>query len=363
MKVAILGTVGVPGRYGGFETLAENLVRHHQRSGSADRLTVYCSAVAYPDRPPRYLTAELRYSRLKANGPQSVLYDAVTLLDAARNGNDAALLLGISGAIVLPLIRLASRMRIITNVDGIEWRREKWKGLTRRFLRLSERVAVRFSHEVLADNQAIADYLRDAYGVEASVIEYGGDHAVQPESSLSPSVRSNKISLPSGYALALCRIEPENNIGMILEAFVRARKPLAFVGNWNNSDYGRALKERYGTVPGLYLLDPVYQADDLYEIRKGAKLYVHGHSAGGTNPSLVEIMHFGVPVLAFDCIYNRVTTENQATYFSSEKELINLLEYEVYMANGSRMQEIAERRYCWSQISGRYFQVIAASRA
>lgn len=355
MKVAIIGTVGVPGRYGGFETLAENLVRHHQRSGSTTKLTVYCSAGAYPDRPPRYLSAELRYSRLKANGPQSVLYDAVALLDAAWRGNDVALLLGVSGAMVLPFVRLVSRMRIVTNVDGIEWRRDKWKGLARHFLRLSERAAVRFSHAVVADNQGIADYLSETYGIKATVIAYGGDHALEPADESFPDAGDS--GMPPDYALALCRIEPENNVGMILEAFARARKPLVFVGNWDNSDYGQALKARYGSARGIHLLDPTYEPGKLYEIRRRASLYVHGHSAGGTNPSLVEMMHFGVPILTFDCIYNRFTTEDQARYFSTAEELTQLADDSVSCENGERMREIAGRRYRWNLISEQYFQL------
>lgn len=360
MKVAIVGTVGVPGRYGGFETLAENLARHHQRSRSPASLTVYCSAGAYPDRPPRYVTAQLRYSRLKANGTQSVLYDAFTLLDAALRGNDVALLLGVSGAMALPFIRVVSRMRIVTNVDGIEWRRDKWKGLARHFLRLSERAAVRFSHAVIADNQGIADYLRETYGIEATVIAYGGDHALEPAGESSPD--GGDSGLPTDYALALCRIEPENNVVMILEAFKKARKPLVFVGNWDNSAYGQALKTRYGSAEGIRLLDPVYEPGKLYEIRRGASLYVHGHSAGGTNPALVEMMHFGVPILAFDCVYNRFTTEDQARYFSTAEELTQLAEETIDSGNGMPMCEIAERRYRWDLISDQYFRLIEQIR-
>ncbi len=163
MKAAILGTVGVPVATAGFETLAEKPWCGNIRN-SAQR-TILPSIAAPGLRLPaeKYLGAQLYYSRWKANGLQSVLYDATTLLHSVWRGHDVALLLGVSGASVLPLIRLFSRMRIVDHVDGIEWRRDKWKGLARHFLRFSEWMAVRFSHEVVADNQGIADYLRDAY--------------------------------------------------------------------------------------------------------------------------------------------------------------------------------------------------------
>ena len=155
-----------------------------------------------------------------------------------RYGHDRILLLGVSGALVLPMIRLVSRTRIITNIDGIEWKREKWRPFARMVLRASEWAAVRFSHEVVADNQSIADHVRDNYGSSCHVITYGGDHALH---------RTGEAKAPEeltdSYALALCRIEPENNAHVILEALGEADMPLVFVGNWNNSDYGRELSK------------------------------------------------------------------------------------------------------------------------
>lgn len=360
MKVAILGTVGVPGCYGGFETLAENLVRQNASRGPIEHLTVYCSGPAYQTRMSTYFGAQLEYSRWKANGVQSVVYDAATLLHCAWRRNDVALLLGVSGAVTLPFVKLFSRMRIVTNVDGIEWRRDKWSGLARRFLRLSERLAVRFSDEVVADNQGIADYLREAYGISPRVIAYGGDHAVAARPL--PDIRSPVASLPLGYALVLCRIEPENNIGLILEAFAGSGRDLVVVGNWDGSDYGRGLRRQYGSRPNFTLLDPIYEPTELYRIRKSAGLYVHGHSAGGTNPSLVEMMHFGVPVMAFDCVYNRYTTENRAVYFSSASDLRRIISQADGPDCGPEMQDIAVRKYRWEVVADQYFQLIGAER-
>ena len=137
MKCAIIGTVGVPARYGGFETLAENLVRYHANQHVSSELTVYCSGNTYPERAKTYHKADLRYSRFNANGPQSVIYDIATVLDAVRRSHDVLLVLGVSGAIILPLIKLFSRKRIVINVDGIEWQREKWQGIAKHFLRWS----------------------------------------------------------------------------------------------------------------------------------------------------------------------------------------------------------------------------------
>ncbi|MCA0911035.1 DUF1972 domain-containing protein [Qipengyuania gaetbuli] len=355
MKIAITGTVGVPARYGGFETLVEKLVCHAQASDQPiDQLTVYCSKQAYEERPSHYCGARLRYSRLNANGIQSIIYDCVAALDAIWRRHDRLLVLGVSGAIIFPLLRLISRARIVTNVDGIEWRRPKWTGLGRYFLKWSEWLAVRFAHEVIADNQGIADYLKETYKIEARVIAYGGDHAVQ-------SIAEEPIDIgliPDDYALALCRIEPENNVAMILEAFENSSLPLVFVGNWNNSEFGRKLRSQYAHSPNILMLDPIYEPTALQRIRGNASAYIHGHSAGGTNPALVEMMHVGHPILAFDCSFNRYTTEDCAAYFASAPQLADLVAGISDIKNGSLMNEIANRRYRWDVIGAEYFSLL-----
>lgn len=356
MKVAIIGSVGVPGQYGGFETLADNLVQQHEAQSIEAELTVYCSAKAFSERPAHYRKAALRYIGFNANGAQSIVYDIVSLLDAIRRDHDVVLLLGVSGALALPLLRLFSRARIVVNIDGLEWKRAKWGGLARLFLWLSEYAAVRFSHAIIADNQAIADHVRESYGSDSHVITYGGDHA------LAHAMKGGApASLPDSYALALCRIEPENNAHTVLEAWAQLDTPLVFVGNWANSPYGRDLKARYARCANLYLLDPVYEPERLHALRARASVYVHGHSAGGTNPSLVEMMHFGIPVLAHGCVFNRHSTEGRARYFETSADLVReaqALTPEQSASVGADMLEIARRRYTWDQVGKAYFALL-----
>jgi len=358
--ISIIGTVGLPANYGGFETLVENLVVYHHRKKLANPITVYCSSKVYAERVPSFLSAELRYIPLKANGAQSVLYDILSLLSAVARSSDTIILLGVSGAIALPLIKMFSSVRIITNIDGIEWRRDKWRGLAKHFLRFSEALAIRFSDTIIADNDAIADYVRQKYDIHPRVIAYGGDHAVQAETANAPE------RVPtSGYALAVCRIEPENNAHMILRAFAELpSQSLVFVGNWSKSNYGRDLRQQYSGHENIFLLDPIYDLGVLKSLRMHARCYVHGHSAGGTNPSLVEAMHFAIPVLAYDCSFNRSTTEEQATYFRSSTELesavIALKKINLELS-GLKMKEIALRRYTWETIAQHYFELADSS--
>ena len=356
-KIAILGTVGVPANYGGFETLAENLIKYHDVASLKSSLTVYCSSKSYPSKEATYLSARLKYVPFNANGAQSIPYDIVSLFSAVWNRSDVILLLGVSGAIALPLVRLFSSARIITNIDGIEWRREKWQGWVKRFLRFSEKMAVRFSHEVISDNGAIAEYVKHTYGVDSHVIAYGGDHAVTDDAA-----PVDEYNLPESYAFSVCRIEPENNVHRVVEAFVQLpTHVLVMVGNWNNSEYGRSIRELYAACNNLYLLDPIYDLGKLNTLRSHAALYVHGHSAGGTNPSLVEAMHFGKAVFAFDCDYNRSTTEDKAFFFKNCEELVHLVQT-IKSSDAERvgeiMAEIAERRYTWCVVAKQYFALL-----
>lgn len=362
MKIAIIGTVGVPANYGGFETLAENLVKYHDAASLSGPITVYCSSRNVVSRERSFLSAQLKYVPLRANGAQSIPYDIVSLMSAVQNRSDVILLLGVSGAIALPLVRLFSSARIITNIDGIEWRREKWQGWAKRILRFSEKMAVRYSHEVIADNGVIAEYVKGTYGADSHVIAYGGDHAVAVD-----AVSVVEYDLPASYAFSVCRIEPENNVHVILEAFSKLdAHPLVMVGNWNNSEYGRVLRQRYASSGNISLLDPIYDLGKLKTLRSRAVFYVHGHSAGGTNPALVEAMHFCRPVLAFDCDFNRSTTEDKAIFFKTSEALVHLIEtLDVTAAErvGRSMLEIAERRYTWRVVAQQYFALLGTQHA
>lgn len=352
-RVAILGTRGVPANYGGFETLVENLIEN--RGTSVAKYTVFCSSRDLDKKNTSYKGAELKYIPLRANGMQSVIYDAVSFF-RARNGYDTILMLGISGCIFLPLLRLFRRKKIIVNIDGLEHRRKKWGRFARWFLRISEASAVRFADTIVADNKAICDYVYSTYGKKAEMIAYGGNHVLRTVTEPYEQAILENYSLSSGeYAVALCRIEPENNCHIILDAFSGSGNRLLFIGNWNNNKYGKKLKKEYGRFPNIIMLDPIYDLDTLYVLRKNACCYIHGHSAGGTNPSLVEAMFFGCRIFAFDVIYNRYTTGNNADYFSDKEELQRLISG---IKNDNKdpgaMYETACREYTWDIIAKQY---------
>ncbi|MFK8069032.1 MAG: DUF1972 domain-containing protein [Gammaproteobacteria bacterium] len=359
-RLSIVGTVGLPASYGGFETLAENLVNYSNKNELPISICVYCSGFKR-DRARYYKGAELIYVPVKANGILSIFYDIFSLFSSVKNGSTTVLVLGVSGAVAIPILRILSKVEIITNIDGMEWKREKWGVIARQFLKFSESVAIKYSHTIISDNEAIRNYITDVYSVSSKVIAYGGDHAVVASQGACVT------GIPDKYFFSLCRIEPENNVELILYSATMCESiNLVFIGNWDASSYGRMLKAKYHSFENIYILDPIYELEVLAGLRSKAIGYIHGHSAGGTNPSLVEFMHFGIPVVAFDCSFNRFTTHSAAYYFSNDVELIEILmtfhlDFRKAEKVGERMKALAVEYYTWDAVGRLYFDLVLNS--
>ena len=349
-KVAIIGTQGVPANYGGFETLVENIIGDNC-SGDV-QYTVFCSSKDMPAKTGEYRGARLKYVPLRANGVQSIPYDIVSMM-RSMCGYDTILILGVSGCVFLPVFKLFCRKRIIVNIDGLEYRRAKWKPWVKKFLKLSEKIAVRFANVIITDNKGIQDYVREEYCKETTLIAYGGNHAlIDITEEREKEILQQHNLEKRGYCMSVCRIEPENNCHMTLEAFKNNKEKLVFIGNWNRNGYSRKLKEEYSGIDNIMLLDSIYDLEILHSLRHNAKYYIHGHSAGGTNPSLVEAMFFGCPILSFDVVYNRETTKNKAHYYSNAEELTALIAQGV--DNGKELKEVACEEYTWAKIAKEY---------
>jgi len=358
-KVAIIGTVGLPAKYGGFETLAAHLV---EELADTYDFTVYCSSKKYSkeERLDRWKGAKLKYLPLDANGIQSIPYDSFSIFHALFT-SDVLLVLGVAGAWLLPFVKLFTKKKIIISIDGIEWKRDKWSLAAKLYLWWAEKLAVRFSHIDISDNESIQDYTSLRYKTISRVIEYGADHT---KANLCPTAE-NQVQYPflsEKYAVKVCRIEPENHVHTILKVFSEfPDKKLVLVGNWSNSQYGIDLKKQYSEFDNIFLLDPIYNQETIDLIRGNASLYIHGHSAGGTNPSLVEAMFLGLPIISNGVSYNRTTTENQAFYFSDEAELKTILKNltdDELSKCAAKMKKIAERRYTWKKVAKKYNNLI-----
>ena len=311
--VLILGTRGIPAAHGGFETFAERLAVYLADRGW--RVGVYCqrdvAQVGTRVTSRDWNGIELITVEVGLRGPAATLaFDAICVHDAAARGG-VCLVLGYNGAVFLPYLR-ARGGKILTNMDGIEWRRPKWSLPVRAFFYVSEWIAAWSSQRLVADHPIIADHLARRRPRRAiATIPYGGD---QPPDGIGPPPLGLQ---PDRYLVSIARIEPDNNILTIVEAFSRRRRGVRLVvlGTMSvGNPYHRAVEDAASDevlFPGA-----IYEADQVQALRVHALAYLHGHTVGGTNPSLVEALWAGSAVLAHDNPFNRGTAGEGQFYFS-----------------------------------------------
>ncbi|MCJ2123486.1 DUF1972 domain-containing protein [Methylobacterium sp. J-077] len=351
----ILGTRGIPAAHGGFETFAERLALY--LAGRGWRVGVYCQQEVERVRT-RVSTRswngiDLITVEVALRGPAATLaFDAVCAHDAAARGG-VCLVLGYNGAAFLPYLR-ARGAKILTNMDGIEWRRPKWPLPVRAFFYLSEWIAAWSSQRLVADHPAIADHLARRRPRSAiATIPYGGD---PPPADLGPP----PLGLtPGRYLVSIARIEPDNNILTLVEAF--SRKPrgmrLVVLGTLKAGNaYHRAVED----AAGLEVLMPgaIYEPDLVQSLRVHARAYLHGHTVGGTNPSLVEALWAGNAVIAHDNPFNRGTAGDGQFYFTDGDSCAAAIECviaddDAVIAAGEAARAQAER-FRWDDILAAY---------
>jgi glycosyltransferase involved in cell wall biosynthesis len=352
-KIAIIGTRGIPAKYGGFETLVEFLARY--LSDKLD-ITVFCSKEQYP-KLHKYHNSQLAFLPFSANGLQGIMYDSISILKTYKQ-YDKVLILGCSNTVMSFMGKY--RKKFILNIGGIEWQRRKWGYWASKLIKFSEKISVKNSDFLVADNDGIKDYLLSTYNRESTVVEYGGDQVKRV--SINEDYINKYPFLKTEYILAVARIQPDNNIEMIIKSCIDIKKYiLVIIGNWNISEYGVKLKKNYKNIGNIVLLEAIYDQNELNVIRSNTKIYLHGHSAGGTNPGLVEAMYLGLPVFCFDNVFNRNTSENKALYFSNSEQLHDMLmalSDPLLQQIANCMKEIAERRYRWELIANKYYKLI-----
>ena len=307
-SLLILGTRGIPAAHGGFETFAEKLALF--LAGRGWRVGVYCQeevpAVTRRFRSETWRGIELIHTQVASSGPRATL---------EFDWHCVSLVLGYNGAVFLPYLRLAGR-KILTNMDGIEWRRPKWSLPVRGWFWANEWIAAWSSNRLVADHPVIGDHLATRRPRSATaVIPYGGEPVESaPEAPLAA------LGLDSGrYLVSIARIEPDNSILSLVESF--SRKPrgrkLVVLGTFSEANaYHRQVKSAAG--PEVIMPGAIYDAEIVQALRFHARGYMHGHTVGGTNPSLVEALWAGNPVIAHDNPYNRWTAGAAGLFFNDD---------------------------------------------
>lgn len=330
MKIAFISTRGIPNNYGGFEQFAEYIsvglaARGHE-------VTVY-SPHYHPYQQKEYKGVRIKhiYSPEKWMGGSvgSFFYDYACLKDALRR-EDYDIIYEAGYTSIIPAyirfnVKNIRRPLFTTNMDGLEFRRTKFNKWTRRFLHWEEKEAVSHSHYLIADNMGIHDYYKEKYGRESRFLAYGANVSDNYDATFLDSLGLHA----DGYYLLVARMEPENNIKMALEGYRKSRqygkRPLVVVGK-TNTRHGKELVRTYASDDNIRFVGGIYDFDRLNSIRHYSFAYFHGHSVGGTNPSLLEAMASGCFILAHDNIFNRAVLGRNAEYYASPDDVVRLLD-------------------------------------
>ena len=296
--VAIIGTNGLPAKYGGFETLTNYLVENLDKS--TYNIIVYCSKTPTEDRLEFYNGAKLVYFPFKANGWQSMIYDFVTIIHALFKASDL-IILGFSGAFAFPLNKIFKK-NIIFNIGGIEWEKVRGSKFTSKFeiglKKYMEKLCVTNSNKVIIDNLYFNDYIVKRYKKTPVLAEYGGDHAKRID--ITSEMIHKYPFLNTDYALSVSRAQEDMNIHLLIEAYKEVpEKRIVIISNWHISEYGQRLfDENANKYDNIILLKAIYDSKELDTIRSHTSLYIHTHSLCGTAPSLVEAMSLNIPIIS-----------------------------------------------------------------
>ena len=361
LSIAILGTRGIPNFYGGFEQLTEHLAPGLVRAGH--EVTVYNSH-NHPFKGDNWEGVRI----VHCYDPEYILgsagqfvYDLNCLLDARKRNFDVILQLGYTSSSVWGHLFPPGSM-VIYNMDGLEWQRSKYSRMARRFLLFAERLAVKFSDFYVTDSPVIQSYFRDKYGIRSEYIAYGADifHDADPT-----ILRDYGVS-EGNYYLVMARMEAENNIATILEGFVASNteRKILVVGNTANK-FGSRLKARFGKDSRIVFTGGIYQQQTIHALKYFSRMYFHGHSTGGTNPSLLEAMASKALIAAHDNVFNKEVLGEDAVYFSSAADITYLVDHvPPGMLKGIMTRNNREkifRKFNWPDIIAKYERFILQS--
>jgi glycosyltransferase involved in cell wall biosynthesis len=352
MKIAILGTRGIPNNYGGFEQLAEHLSIGLVEKGHD--VTVY-NTHYHEYKSDNFKGVKIKhiYTPEKIIGSSgNIFYDYFCLIHAIKKKNDIVLECGYQSSALGLFLAPISKTRIITNMDGLDWKRAKWNKIVQKLTKWFEKISVKKSHYLIADNKGMQEYLKKKYKVRSEYIAYGTTipNNIDPEFLVQHNV------LTKEYYILVSRLEPENNIEIILDGYAQSKQehPFLVVGNYN-STYGRFLVTKYNKVENIRFLNGIYDIDKLNSLRNNSLLYFHGHSVGGTNPSLLDAMACSCLIVAHDNDFNRDVLGKNGFFFKNSKDVTNYINTiksnkgEINQFQNNNIKKIKEQ-YTWKKI-------------
>ncbi len=353
MKIAILGTRGIPNNYGGFEQFAEYLALGLTKNGHT--VTVYNSHT-HPYKESTWKGVKIKHiydPENKIGTAGQFVYDFLSILDTRKKHFDIILELGYTSSSVFFDFH-PKKSIIVTNMDGLEWKRTKFTAKVQKFLQWAESLAVKKSDHLVSDSIGIRNYLKKKYSVESTYIPYGSHLFHNENLNLLKKYAVN----PYEYNMLIARLEPENSIEIILDGVVKANNNIPFlVIGKHETKFGEYLKNKFSNHTNIRFIGGVYDINVLNNLRHFSNLYFHGHTVGGTNPSLLEAMASSALICANDNEFNSTILGDDAFYFSTADDVSKVITNVLHSDHNDKIKNNRikiNELYTWEKIVDQY---------
>jgi glycosyltransferase involved in cell wall biosynthesis len=358
LRIAILGTRGIPNHYGGFEHISEYVSDGLVKRGHS--VTVYNSH-NHPYQQSTWNGVNIVHCydpEYLMGAAGQFVYDFNCIMDARRKKFDVVLLMGYTSSSVWGLL-YPGKSTIITNMDGMEWKRSKYSKKVQEFLKYAEKLAVKYSDYYISDSIAIKSYLGEKYDIDSKYIPYGADLLGDEERLDIPS----NTNVNSDYFLLMARMEPENNIETILDGFNHSNscKNFKVIGDTSNR-FGKFIINKFNNDERIQFQGPIFDNTKVRAMQNNSYLYFHGHSVGGTNPSLLEAMASEALIAAHDNPFNQAVLTTDAFYFNNATDVRQIVETVQRQAPESAMVKNnlykIQNQFNWETVIDQYEEYI-----
>ncbi|WP_435354447.1 DUF1972 domain-containing protein [Emticicia sp. SJ17W-69] len=355
MKIAIIGTRGIPNNYGGFEQFAEYLAEGLIKRGIS--VSVYNSH-NHPYQKKDWRGVEIIHCydpEDKYGTAGQFIYDLNCILDTRKKDFDIILQLGYTSSTVWGWL-LPSKSIITTNMDGLEWSRSKYSKPVQKFLQFAEYLGTKFSNYWISDSIGIQEYLVKKYQLNSTYIPYGSFVFDEPNSNILSDYMVSEYQ----YDMLIARLEPENNIETILDGVVKSnsKRPFLVVGK-HETKFGEYLKNKFKATTSIVFVGGIYDINKLNNLRFFSNIYFHGHSVGGTNPSLLEAMASQALICANQNTFNAAILGDDAYYFTNLDDVVKVMTSVNKLAEQKKIESNIDKireLYSWDIIIDQYLE-------
>lgn len=356
LRIGIVGIRGLPPKYGGYETFADHFAKYMCQSGH--EVVVACEKVRGENMPNSHLGAKLVYFPLFP--PRNYrfrkifegIYDIYFYFKLAKSVDIMYILAGLGTNLLIFLRIFFPNLKIVTNNDGLEWKRSKYSLFERLLWKSFIRNSLRYSHLIVHDNPALLKYFPKHKSKKTAVISYGVDTIKKVNWSndeLSEYAIDKNLELtdlePNNFYIVVARLQHDNNTHMIIDGYIKSKteKTLIVVGDFQDKKYENLVKTKVKDNKKVIFTGGIYNPRILNMLRTNSYCYLHGHSAGGTNPALLEAMSMSIPVIAHDNDFNRHVLDNSGLFFESS----HVLSQHIDDADSSttRMEEFGKKNF------------------